>query len=219
MTFPVFCDVFSPEIADFKKVLVVNRVEIAVRIVRALKELGIKAVCLCEKNDGAPLHIRLADEVYEVKEKDGKNPFLDAKQILEVAKVAKVDAIHPGYGFLSEECVFIKKVEESEIKFMGPSSKSVQKLGDKINARNLAIKAGLPVITGYIQPIKDYKEALHVADKIGYPIILKNAGGGGGRGIRIVSKREELKENFDRASSSSGCRFKNRHTPCLWNPC
>ena len=172
----------------FRKILVANRGEIAIRIFRACTELGIRTVAIYSEQDNVALHRFKADEAYIIGE--GKGPieaYLDIEGILELAKRQQVDAIHPGYGFLAENSLFAKRCEEEGIVFIGPSSEHIQMFGDKVIARKIAIEAGIPIIPGTPEPIQSLEEALRFVKEHGFPIIIKAAAGGGGRGMRICT--------------------------------
>lgn len=191
-------------VKPIRRLLVANRGEIAIRIFRASTEHGIQTIALYSKEDRLALHRFKADEAYLIGA--GKSPvdaYLDIEGIVNLALEKKVDAIHPGYGFLSESSKFAKACEENGILFIGPSPEALQKMGDKVYARALAKKLGIPVIPGTDQPIKKIEEALQFAKTHGFPVILKAAHGGGGRGMRIVRKEEELKQQLERAKSES----------------
>ncbi|MFS8630964.1 MAG: hypothetical protein LOD92_07395, partial [Bacillales bacterium] len=169
------------------KLLVANRGEIAIRIFRACTELGIDTVAIYSKEDSGALHRYKADESYLVGE--GKGPieaYLDIEGIIELAKNVGADAIHPGYGFLSENIEFAKRCEEEGIIFVGPTSKHLEMFGDKVKAKTQAIEAGLPIIPGTDGPVSSLSEVRQFAEEAGYPIIIKASLGGGGRGMRIV---------------------------------
>ena len=194
----------------FSKVLVANRGEIATRIFRACTELGIRTVSVYTEQDSLSLHRYKADEAYLIGE--GKGPieaYLDIDAILEVAKRHDVDAIHPGYGLLAENTEFAKRCEEEGIVFIGPSPEHIKMFGDKVEAREMAIKAGIPVIPGTPDPIRSLKEAQAFTEEHGFPVIIKAASGGGGRGMRIVKKAEELKDALERAQSEAKSAFGN----------
>ncbi len=194
----------------FNKVLVANRGEIAVRIFRACTEMGIQTVAVYSEQDSLSLYRFKADEAYLIGE--GKGPieaYLDIEGIIEVAKRHQVDAIHPGYGFLSENATFAKRCQEEGIVFIGPDPEHIQIFGDKVDARNAAIKANIPVIPGTDEPIQSIEEAVSFGEQHGYPIIIKAASGGGGRGMRIVQNKDELQEAIDRASSEAKSAFGN----------
>ena len=198
------------EMKKFTKVLVANRGEIAIRIFRACTELGIRTVAVYSEQDNVSLHRFKADEAYLIGE--GKGPieaYLDIEHIIEVAKRHDVDAIHPGYGFLAENEQFAARCEEEGIVFIGPKSEHIRMFGDKVIARKMAIEADIPVIPGTPEPISTLEEALRFVKENGYPIIIKAASGGGGRGMRIVRKQTELQESLDRARSEAKSAFGN----------
>ncbi|MBP1932871.1 pyruvate carboxylase [Ammoniphilus resinae] len=198
------------KVQPFKKVLVANRGEIAIRVFRACTELGIRTVAVYSEQDNISLHRFKADEAYLIGE--GKGPieaYLDIESILEVAKRNDVDAIHPGYGFLAENAEFAVRCQEEGIVFIGPNPEHIQMFGDKVDAREMAVKAGIPVIPGTPQPISSYEEAVSFGQQHGYPIIIKAASGGGGRGMRIVQREEQLQEALDRARSEAKSAFGN----------
>ncbi|NLY80689.1 MAG: pyruvate carboxylase, partial [Lysinibacillus sp.] len=191
-----------------EKVLVANRGEIAIRIFRACTELKIKTVAIYSHEDSGAIHRFKADESYLVG--NGKKPidaYLDIEGILKIAKEANVDAIHPGYGFLSENVEFARRCEEEGIIFIGPKSKHLSIFGDKVKAREQAIVAGIPVIPGTDRPVKSLEEVEQFADTHGYPIMIKAALGGGGRGMRLVEKASDLKGAFERAKSEAKAAF------------
>lgn len=179
------------------KILIANRGEIAVRIIRACKEMNIKTVAVYSEADKDALHTRLADEAVCIGPANPKESYLNIKNIIEAANITKADSIHPGFGFLSENSQFAKICEESNIKFIGPKSEIIDLLGNKSNSKELMKKEGIPVIPGSDGSIKDLKQAILVCEKIGYPILLKAASGGGGKGIRLVNSFEELEANYN----------------------
>ncbi len=179
------------------KILIANRGEIAVRIIRACKEMNIKTVAVYSEIDKDALHVKLADEAVCIGPASSNKSYLNFKNIIEAANITGADSIHPGFGFLSENSQFAKICEESNIKFIGPSYKVIELMGNKSNAKDLMKKAGVPVIPGSEGSIKGLKDAIQVANKIGYPIILKAAAGGGGKGIRVVNTPEELESNYN----------------------
>lgn len=180
-----------------KKVLIANRGEIAVRIIRACKELGIKTVAIYSEADKDALHTKLADEAVCVGPGVSSKSYLNVKNILETACITGADSIHPGFGFLSENANFAKMCEETGIKFIGPSYKVIDLMGNKSNSKELMKNAGVPVIPGSEGSVKGLKEVQSCAEQIGYPIMLKAAAGGGGKGIRIVHKKEELENAYN----------------------
>ncbi|MDQ6600682.1 pyruvate carboxylase [Bacillus salipaludis] len=192
------------------KVLVANRGEIAIRIFRACTELDIRTVAIYSKEDSGSFHRYKADEAYLVGE--GKKPieaYLDIEGIIEIAKAHEVDAIHPGYGFLSENLEFAKRCEDEGIIFIGPKSRHLEMFGDKVKARHQAIQANIPVIPGSDGPIESLEEAKSFGQKHGYPLMIKAALGGGGRGMRIVRGEDSLEESYDRAKSEAKAAFGN----------
>jgi len=198
------------KLKSIDKILVANRGEIATRIFRACTELNIKTVAIYSKEDSSALHRYKADESYLVGEdKKPIDAYLDIEDIIDLAKQVGVDAIHPGYGFLSENIDFAKRCEEEGIIFIGPTSKHLEMFGDKVRARTQAINAGLPIIPGTDGPVSSISEVEKFADKYGYPIIIKASLGGGGRGMRIVNNKNELTEAYDRARSEAKSAFGN----------
>ncbi len=192
----------------FKRVLVANRGEIAIRIFRACKELGIRTVAIYSEEDKNSLFRAKADEAYQIGK--GKAPvdvYLSINEIIELAKLKGVDAIHPGYGFLSENVEFARKCEEEGIVFIGPTHEMMDKLGDKIKSKIVAHSVGVPTIPGVDKAITDESEALKIADDCGYPVMLKAAAGGGGRGMRIVRTKEDMPSEFRSAKSEAKKAF------------
>ncbi|RFU63405.1 pyruvate carboxylase [Peribacillus glennii] len=193
-----------------KKVLAANRGEIAIRIFRACTELGIRTVAIYSKEDYGSYHRYKADEAYLVGE--GKKPidaYLDIEGIIEIAKKSGVDAIHPGYGFLSENIEFARRCEEEGIIFIGPETEHLDMFGDKVKARHQAVLAKIPVIPGSDGPVQGLDEVISFGEKYGFPIIIKASLGGGGRGMRIVNNMEEVREAYDRAKSEAKAAFGN----------
>ncbi|KIL47583.1 pyruvate carboxylase [Jeotgalibacillus campisalis] len=193
-----------------KKVLVANRGEIAIRVFRACTELKIRTVAVYSKEDSGSFHRFKADEAYIVGQ--GKKPidaYLDIEGIIEIAKRAEVDAIHPGYGFLSENIHFARRCEEEGIVFIGPSSRHLDMFGDKVKARNQAVEANIPVIPGSDGPVENVEEIEEFGRHHGFPFIIKASLGGGGRGMRIVRSAKEINESFDRAKSEAKAAFGN----------
>ena len=178
------------------KILIANRGEIAVRIIRACKEMNIKTVAIYSEADKDALHTRLADEAICVGPAVPAKSYLNIRNILEALNITKADSIHPGFGFLAENSHFAKICEESNIKFIGPKSDVINLLGNKSNAKKMMKKAGIPVIPGSDGSIKNIEDATKIAETIGYPVILKAAAGGGGKGIRIANDEEKLKNAY-----------------------
>ena len=177
----------------FRRVLVANRGEIALRVVRSLRELGIESVVIHGREDRMSLPVRLADEGFYIPREDPLASYLDIEAIVSAAKEVGADAVHPVYGFLSENATFAQLLSEEGITFIGPSPESLRLLGDKIAAREAMSKAGIPVAKGTEEPITDNEEALEIASKIGFPLMIKAASGGGGIGMQIVHEESEFK--------------------------
>ena len=196
------------QIKPFKRVLVANRGEIAIRVYRALNELGITTVGIYSKEDRYALFRSKADESYQLKENKGPvDAYLDIKGIIEIAKAANVDAIHPGYGFLSENPEFVEACEQAGIVFIGPSKDIMNAMGDKISSKQMAIKAGVPIIPGVDHALKSEEEVMKVAEMVGYPVMLKASNGGGGRGMRIVNNAEDMPKEYREACNESKKAF------------
>ncbi|MDT2707640.1 acetyl-CoA carboxylase biotin carboxylase subunit [Enterococcus gallinarum] len=193
----------------FSKVLIANRGEIAVRIIRACREFGIQTIAVYSEADKEALHAELADEAICIGPAKAADSYLNVQQILSAAIVTKAEAIHPGFGFLSENSRFASMCEECNIVFIGPKSETIDAMGNKINARRLMIEAQVPVIPGSQGAISDVKEALTIAEEIGYPVMLKAAAGGGGKGIRKVLTKEELPQHFSSAQQEAKAAFGN----------
>ncbi|MGI8316185.1 acetyl-CoA carboxylase biotin carboxylase subunit [Halobacillus mangrovi] len=192
-----------------KKVLIANRGEIAVRIIRACKEMGIATVAVYSEADKEALHVQLADEAYCVGPKLSKDSYLNYTNIMSLATLTEADAIHPGYGFLSENAEFAEMCEECNITFVGPSSYAIQKMGTKDVARETMREAGVPIVPGSEGIIKDEKEGLQVAEEIGYPVIIKATAGGGGKGIRVARDEEDLKKGIRMTQQEAETAFGN----------
>jgi acetyl-CoA carboxylase biotin carboxylase subunit len=192
----------------FKKVLIANRGEIAVRVIRTLRELGVNSVAVYSEADRSSLHVRLADEAVCIGPAMARESYLSIPAIISAAKVTGADAIHPGYGFLSENADFSAACRDNGITFIGPSPKSIQQLGHKAEARKMATKAGVPVTPG-TKDCVSVKEAAAAAAKIGFPIMIKAAAGGGGKGIRIVRSADQLANEMNMASSEAKAAFGN----------
>ncbi|MBA2173640.1 acetyl-CoA carboxylase biotin carboxylase subunit [Halobacillus locisalis] len=192
-----------------KKVLIANRGEIAVRIIRACKEMGIETVAVYSEADKEALHVQLADEAYCVGPKLSKDSYLNYANILSVATLTETDAIHPGYGFLSENAEFAEMCEECNITFIGPSAYAIQKMGTKDVARETMREAGVPVVPGSTGIIQDEEDGLKIADEIGYPVIIKATAGGGGKGIRVARDEEDLKKGIRMTQQEAETAFGN----------
>ncbi len=196
------------QIKKFKKVLVANRGEIAIRVYRALNELGIQTVGIFSKEDKYSLFRTKTDESYELDPKKGPiDAYLDIRRIIRIAKSKGVDAIHPGYGFLSENPDFVAACEEAGIAFIGPTKETMNAMGDKISSKRIAIACGVPIIPGVDHAIKSEEEVLEIADRVGYPVMLKASNGGGGRGMRIVNCKEDMPREYQEAVNEAKKAF------------
>ena len=193
----------------FKKILIANRGEIAVRIIRACKEWGISTVAVHSDVDRNSMHVRLADESVCIGSHQPISSYLNIPALLSAIELTNAEAVHPGYGFLSENANFARVLEENKIKFIGAPSKLIEMMGDKIQAKIIAKENGLPVIEGSDGGIKDISEAKKICKKIGYPILIKASGGGGGKGMKIVQKEEEFENSFLIAKSEAKKYFGN----------
>ncbi|MBK7037022.1 MAG: acetyl-CoA carboxylase biotin carboxylase subunit [Bacteroidetes bacterium] len=193
----------------FKKILIANRGEIALRVIRTAKEMGIKTVAVYSTADKESLPVRFADEAVCIGPPSSKESYLSIPKIMAAAEITNADAIHPGYGFLSENATFSEICTKYGIKFIGPTADQIRKMGDKITAKETMKKAGVPVIPGSEGLLKDVAEAKKLAKKIGYPVIMKATAGGGGKGMRIVWKEDEVESAFDTASMEAKASFNN----------
>lgn len=191
----------------FNKILIANRGEIAVRIIRACREMGIQTVAVFSEPDREALHAQLADESVCIGPAKGSESYLNMQNIISAAVNTKAQAIHPGFGFLAENSTFASMCEECNIKFIGPDAKTIDEMGNKSNARELMIKANVPVIPGSNGTINNIEDAYKIADELGYPVIVKASAGGGGKGIRIVREREKLESAFESAKSETMANF------------
>lgn len=191
----------------FRKILIANRGEIAVRIIRACREMGIATVAVYSEADRDALHTQIADEAICIGPPSPKDSYLNIHNIISATVLSGAEAIHPGFGFLSENSKFADMCSECNITFIGPDSKTIDKMGNKSNARNMMIKAGVPVIPGSDGAVSSEEEALNVARKIGFPIVVKASAGGGGRGIRIVYSEEEFSKAFNTAKAEAKSAF------------
>src|SRR3954468_24098821 len=198
----------SPQL-PFKKVLIANRGEIAVRISRAVRELGAIPVAIYSEADRDALHVRIAGEAYPVGPAPSRESYLVIDRVIAAAKKAKADAIHPGYGFLSENATFAQAVVDAGIVWVGPPPKAIAAMGSKTGAREIVTKAGVPVVPGTPGPTDSLDEVRTVAKKFGYPVLIKAAGGGGGKGMRRVDREEDLEGAFRMAKSEAKSAFNN----------
>ncbi len=192
---------------QIKKVLIANRGEIALRVIRACRDMGIRTVAVYSTADKDAMHVKLADESVCIGPAQSSESYLNESAILTAALLTNADAIHPGYGFLSERADFVDKVEQHGLIWIGPNSDMIRKMGDKVNAKQTAIKCGLPVVPGSEGALRDIEDALVWADKIGYPVMIKAASGGGGRGMRAINNANELREAFPIVKAESKSAF------------
>ncbi len=191
----------------FRKILIANRGEIAVRIIRACREMNISPVAVFSEADARATHVRMADEAYCIGPAASTESYLKIERIIDVAKRAKADAIHPGYGFLAENAGFARAVASAGLAFIGPTPEAMEVMGSKTSARRAAIAAGAPVVPGTTEALKSFEEARELAAKFGYPIMLKAAAGGGGKGMRQVAAESELRSSFEAAQSEAAAAF------------
>ncbi|MCL6516196.1 acetyl-CoA carboxylase biotin carboxylase subunit [Alicyclobacillus sp.] len=193
----------------FKRVLIANRGEIAVRVIRACKELGMETVAVYSEADREALHVQMADEAYCIGPAPSKQSYLHIPSIMSVATLTGVDAIHPGYGFLSENADFAEVCEACGITFIGPSARAIEAMGDKSMAKETMKRAGVPTVPGSDGLLKDAEEALALAEQVGYPVVIKATAGGGGKGIRIVRDPESLRQAVTTAQREAETAFGN----------
>jgi acetyl-CoA carboxylase biotin carboxylase subunit len=193
----------------FKKILIANRGEIALRVIRTCKEMGIKTVSVYSTADKESLHVKFADEAVCIGPPPSKDSYLNMANIIAAAEITNADAIHPGYGFLSENAKFSAICRDHKIKFIGASPEMINQMGDKSNAKATMIKAGVPCVPGSEGLLEDVNQAIKEAREIGYPVIIKATAGGGGRGMRIIWKEEDLAPNFESASKEAEAAFGN----------
>ncbi len=194
---------------EIRKILIANRGEIANRIIWTCKEMGIQTVAVHSEADREALHVRFADEAICIGAPPSAQSYLNIPAIISAAEITNVDAIHPGYGFLAESATFARICDDCNIKFIGPKADVIAMMGDKVEARRTMQAAGVPILPGSPEPIEQVDEAIALAKEIGFPMIIKAAAGGGGRGMRIVRKESELKGNLETAQSEALAAFKN----------
>tara|TARA_Y100000996_G_scaffold63908_1_gene43296 strand:- start:134 stop:1501 length:1368 start_codon:yes stop_codon:yes gene_type:complete len=192
----------------FKKILIANRGEIAIRIIRACNEMGIKTVAVYSNADKNSLHVKFADEAICIGEGPAVESYLNIPRIIAAGEITNADAIHPGYGFLAENAKFSKICKENGFTFIGPDAETIDLMGDKVNARNAAKDAGVPIIPGS-NTLSSSEELLKIANKIGYPVMLKAVAGGGGKGMRIVKNESEAEKGFNIIQNEAGMAFDN----------
>ena len=191
----------------FKKILIANRREIACRVIRTAHRLRIKTVAVYSEADREALHVRLADEKVAIGAGPAAESYLLMDKIIEACRKTGVDAVHPGYGFLSENTVLAQKLAKAGITFIGPPAEAIKAMGDKIAAKKLATSAGVNTIPGFDGVIRDAKHAVREAKKIGYPVMLKASAGGGGKGMRIARNDAECRDGFERAANEARSAF------------
>jgi len=195
----------------FKKILIANRGEIALRVIRTCKEMGISTVAVYSTVDANSLHVRFADEAVCIGPAPSKESYLKIQRLLAAAEITNAEAIHPGYGFLSENAEFSRICSEHHIKFIGPTPYMIETMGDKASAKATMIKNGVPVVPGSEGILNSYEESIAIAQQVGYPVLLKATAGGGGRGMRVVNNESELKKMYDSASAEAEASFSNPH--------
>src|ERR1700751_2493462 len=187
----------------FRKILIANRGEIAVRIARACRDMGVRSVAVFSDVDRASLHVRLGDEAYPIGPAPSRESYLVIDKIVGAARYAGCDAVHPGYGFLSENPALPRACAEAGITFVGPSAAAMERLGSKTDARQLAHRAGVPMVPGVRAPIEAFEDAEYIARDLGYPVLLKAVAGGGGKGMRVVAAPAELRAAWRDAGSEA----------------
>ncbi|MTI86633.1 MAG: acetyl-CoA carboxylase biotin carboxylase subunit [Balneolaceae bacterium] len=193
----------------FKKILIANRGEIALRIIRTCREIGIKTVAVYSTADADSLHVKYADEAVCIGPPSGKESYLKIPSILAAAEITNAEAIHPGYGFLAENAEFSRICSEHDIKFIGPSPHAINSMGDKAVAKDTMIKSKVPVVPGSDGVVESYEEAKKICSEIGFPVIIKASAGGGGRGMRVVLEAENLKNNYNMCRNEAETAFNN----------
>lgn len=193
----------------FNKILIANRGEIALRIIRTCKEMGIKTVAIYSKADADSLHVRFADEAVCIGPAPSSESYLNIPRIMAAVEITNSDAVHPGYGFLAENDKFAEICQQYGVKFIGPTADMIRKMGDKVTAKETMIKAGVPVVPGSGGLVKDVKEGVKLAKEIGYPVIIKATAGGGGKGMRIITKEEDFEGLWNSAKQEAKASFGN----------
>jgi acetyl-CoA carboxylase biotin carboxylase subunit len=194
-------------VSAFRKILVANRGEIAVRVIRACRELGIASVAVYSEADRGALHVTMADEARPIGPAPSRESYLRIDRILDAARGTAAEAIHPGYGFLAENAAFARACEDAGIVFIGPRSETIALMGEKTSARRVAVEAGVPVVPGTLEPVADIDQIHREAERLGFPVMLKAAVGGGGKGMRLVTSPSDLETSLARARSEAGSAF------------
>ncbi|HET6318647.1 MAG TPA: biotin carboxylase N-terminal domain-containing protein, partial [Chloroflexota bacterium] len=195
--------------ALFQRLLIANRGEIAVRVIRACRELGISPIAVYSEADRHALHVRMADSARLIGPPPASESYLHVERILEAAKATAADAVHPGYGFLAENAEFAQACADAGMVFVGPPPKAMRDLGLKTEARKLMQRAGVPVVPGTLEPVSEIEDLRRLAEETGYPVALKAVAGGGGKGLRIVAEPAQLEAAFRQATSEAGAAFGN----------
>jgi len=193
----------------FRKILIANRGEIACRVIRACRDMNIETVAVYSAADRDALHVRMADEAYFIGAPPSSESYLRGEKIIEVAKTSGAEAVHPGYGFLSENADFVRQAAKENITFIGPAPEAMEAMGGKISARKIAIEADVPVVPGTTEPLETFAEAQKIGLEIGYPIMLKASAGGGGKGMRFVERAEDLQSAYDTSRGEALASFNN----------
>lgn len=193
----------------FEKILIANRGEIACRVIRACRDMNIRTVAVYSEADRDALHVRMSDEAYFIGAPPSSESYLRGEKIIEAVKKSGAEAIHPGYGFLSENAEFVRQTIEENIVFIGPAPEAMEAMGGKISARRIAIEAQVPVVPGTTEPLETFEEAQRIGSEIGYPIMLKASAGGGGKGMRFVETAEDLKSAYETARGEALASFNN----------
>ncbi|MBN9386588.1 MAG: acetyl-CoA carboxylase biotin carboxylase subunit [Chloroflexi bacterium] len=195
------------KLTRIKKVLIANRGEIALRVIRACRDMGVATVAVYSEADRKSLHVREADEAYLLGPAPSKESYLRGDKIIEIAKKAGADAVHPGYGFLSERANFAQACQDAGLIFIGPPPAAIEAMGDKVRAKQIARAAGVPLVPGIDQELPDWQSAAETADRIGYPVLIKASAGGGGKGMRVVRNPEDIQSAFEAATREASGAF------------
>jgi propionyl-CoA carboxylase alpha chain len=191
----------------FKKILIANRGEIACRVIKSARKMGIATVAVYSDADKNALHVQMADEAVHIGPAQSNQSYLVIDKIIDACKSTGAEAVHPGYGFLSENQAFAKALDAAKIAFIGPPVGAIAAMGDKITSKKIASEAGVSTVPGYMGVIKDTDEAIKIANDVGYPVMLKASAGGGGKGMRIARNDAECREGFERATSEAASSF------------